>query len=80
MAKRTVTGSQFALRHILSYDFNNNTGNEFEGSWDAILEGEFRHSLLRGGGVEFNRIAGPGQPARRVQRRADLRGCGPTSA
>ena len=60
LAKRTVTGSQFALRHILNYDFNNNAGNEFEGSWDAILEGEFRHSLLRDGGVEFNRIAGPG--------------------
>ncbi len=60
LAKRTVTGSQFALRHIVNYDFNNNTGNEFAGSWDAILEGEFRHSLLQGGGVEFNRIAGPG--------------------
>ncbi|TVS20340.1 MAG: TolC family protein [Planctomycetaceae bacterium] len=60
LAKRTVTGSQFALRHIINYDYNNNVGNEFDGSWDAILEGEFRHSLLRGGGVEFNRIAGPG--------------------
>ncbi len=60
LAKRTVTGSQFALRHIINYDFNNNVGNEFDGSWDAIIEGEFRHSLLRGGGVEFNRIAGPG--------------------
>jgi outer membrane protein TolC len=60
LAKRAVTGSQFALRHIISYDYNNNVGNQFDGSWDAILEGEFRHSLLQGGGVEFNRIAGPG--------------------
>jgi len=60
LAKRTVTGSQFALRHIINYDYNNNVGNQFDGSWDSILEGEFRHSLLQGGGVEFNRIAGPG--------------------
>ena len=60
LAKRAVTGSQFALRHLVNYDYNNTTGNEFDGAWDTILEGEFRHPLLQGGGVQFNRIAGPG--------------------
>ncbi len=61
IAKRTVTGSQFAVRHIIEYDRNNNIGNEFpNGAWDTFLEGELRHSLLRGGGTDFNRIAGPG--------------------
>ncbi len=61
LAKRTVTGSQFALRHGVNYDNNSNVGNEFvNGTWDSIVEGEFRHSVLQGGGIEFNRIAGPG--------------------
>ena len=61
IAKRTVTGSQFAVRHIVEYDRNNNPGHEFPGgAWDIFLEGELRHSLLRGGGTDFNRIAGPG--------------------
>jgi outer membrane protein TolC len=29
-------------------------------TWSNYLEGGFRHPLLRGGGIEFNRIAGPG--------------------
>ena len=60
IVKRAVTGTQFAIRHIVDFDHNNNLGNQFPGgAWDAYLEGEVRHPLLRGGGVEFNRIAGP---------------------
>jgi hypothetical protein len=58
--KRAATGSQFALRKRVEFDKNNNIGNEFpQGSWTAILEGEARHPLLQGGGLNFNRIAGP---------------------
>ena len=61
IAKRAVTGSEFRIRHGFDFDRNNNVGNLFpEGAWNAALEGEFRHSLLQGGGVTFNRIAGPG--------------------
>ncbi len=59
VTKRAVTGSQFTVRKTVDFDRNNNLGNQFrQGAWDALVEGEVRHSFLRGGGVEFNRIAG----------------------
>jgi outer membrane efflux protein len=61
VAKRSVTGSEFSVRHGFDFDRNSNAGNQFQdGAWNTVLEGEFRHSLLQGGGVDFNRIAGPG--------------------
>lgn len=58
--KRTATGSLFTLRKGVIFDHDNSSGNEFKGgAWDVFLEGELRHPLLRGGGVEYNRIAGP---------------------
>lgn len=58
--KKAATGSQFILRKRAEFDRNNNIGNEFEeGSWTVMLEGEARHPLLQGGGLNFNRIAGP---------------------
>ncbi len=58
-SKRSVTGTQFAVRQYIDYDRNNNLGNMFPSAWDVYYEGEVRHPLLRGGGVEFNRIGGP---------------------
>jgi outer membrane protein TolC len=59
ITKRAVTGSQFTARKTVDFDRNNNLGNQFrQGAWDAYVEGEVRHPFLRGGGVEFNRIAG----------------------
>lgn len=59
ITKRAVTGSQFTARKTIDFDRNNNLGNQFRnGAWDAFIEGEVRHPFLRGGGVEFNRIAG----------------------
>jgi outer membrane protein TolC len=59
ITKRAVTGSQFTVRKTVDFDHNNNLGNQFAGgAWDVFLEGEVRHPFLRGGGVEFNRIAG----------------------
>ncbi|MEZ6059025.1 MAG: TolC family protein [Planctomycetaceae bacterium] len=60
LSKRTATGSRFALRSISKYDSNNAPGNTFPSAWDTYLEGELRQPLLQGGGLQFNRIAGPG--------------------
>ena len=60
LSKRTVTGSRLALRGISSYDANNAPSNTFRSAWESYVEGEIRQPLLQGGGMEFNRIAGPG--------------------
>ena len=60
LSKRTASGSTLALRGVTNYDANNAPANTFRSSWDTWLEGEIRQPLLQGGGLEFNRIAGPG--------------------
>lgn len=60
LSKRTATGSRLALRGITNYDANNAPSNTFASAWDTWIEGELRQPLLQGGGLEFNRIAGPG--------------------
>ncbi len=59
LSKVTAAGSQLALRSVWKYDANNAPANTFNSAWDAIYEGEIRQPLLQGGGLEFNRIAGP---------------------
>jgi hypothetical protein len=59
LSKRTATGSALAIRGISNYDDNNAPANTFPSSWNSWLEGEMRQPLLQGGGLEFNRIAGP---------------------
>ena len=62
LQKRSATGSQLSVRHLVDYDFNNSAFNQFgtpSGEFQAIIEGEIRQPLLRGGGAQFNRIAGP---------------------
>ena len=58
--KRAANGSLFTLRQHIDYDANNAPGNRFDSAWNTDIEAEFRHPLLQGGGVNFNRIAGPG--------------------
>ena len=60
LSKLNATGSRMALRNVTNYDNNNAPGNLFPNAWDNYLEGELRQPLLQGGGVQFNRIAGPG--------------------
>ena len=60
LSKVTGTGSQLALRSISVYNANNAPGNIFSSAWDTYVEGEIRQPLLQGGGLQFNRIAGPG--------------------
>lgn len=60
MSKRTATGASFAVRSVTDYDANNATGNLFPSAWQSQLHAEMRQPLLQGGGLTFNRIAGPG--------------------
>lgn len=59
LSKRMATGAQFALRSVTDYDANNATGNLTASAWQTQLHAEMRQPLLQGGGVTFNRIAGP---------------------
>ncbi|MEZ6130418.1 MAG: TolC family protein [Planctomycetaceae bacterium] len=60
LSKVTATGSQLAVRSMSLYNANNSPGNIFPSAWDTYIEGELRQPLLQGGGLQFNRIAGPG--------------------
>lgn len=60
ITKRGATGTQYSLRNIVDYDANNAPGNAFPSAWNNNIEAEYRHPLLQGGGVDYNRIAGPG--------------------
>ena len=59
LSKRAVTGSEFTFSHNIEYDANNAPSNLFPSAWNVNLETEFRHPLLQGGGMKYNRIAGP---------------------
>ncbi len=59
LSKRTATGSRLALRGVHNYDANNAPSNTYPSAWNSYVEGEIRQPLLQGGGMEFNRIAGP---------------------
>lgn len=59
LSKRSATGTEFLLRKNVDYDANNSPANLFPSAWNANIEAEFRHPLLQGSGVAFNRIAGP---------------------
>ncbi|MCE9605251.1 MAG: TolC family protein [Planctomycetia bacterium] len=63
LTKRGASGTQYTLRNITDYDANNAPGNAFPSAWNSNIETEFRHPLLQGGGVDYNRIAGPGGSA-----------------
>jgi hypothetical protein len=60
ITKRSAAGSEFALRQNIEYDANNAFANLFPSAWNTNIEAAFRQPLLQGAGVEFNRIAGPG--------------------
>jgi len=60
IAKTAATGSQFAIRNYTQYDANNAPGNFVPSAWTTWYELEAKHPLLARGGVEFNRLAGPG--------------------
>ncbi len=60
LSKKSAAGSQMAFRTVADSDINNAPANQFFSSWNSWVEAELRQPLLQGGGMEFNRIAGPG--------------------
>ena len=68
ISKTTATGGTFALTHNVTYDLNNSNfaGSLFgppyayKSDWNVNLVAEARQPLMRGSGVNFNRINGPG--------------------
>lgn len=59
LSKRAATGALLVFRNVSDSDLNNAPGNLFPGAWTFYTEGEARQPLLQGGGLQFNRIAGP---------------------
>ena len=59
LVKQTVSGGSLAVRNVTIYDRNSAPANLFPAAWNTYYEAEARQSLMQGGGVEFNRIAGP---------------------
>ncbi len=59
LSKTTAVGSTFSLTHNVNYD-RQNISRIFTSDWQTNVEAEFRQPLLRGNGVQYNRIAGPG--------------------
>lgn len=59
LSKRNAAGALMIVRSVTDMDQNNAPGNLFVSAWNTYLEGEIRQPLLQGGGLEFNRIAGP---------------------
>ena len=65
VSKFTAPGTRFYLDHVNRYDISSSATTPMMGTpatWTSYVEGGFVHPLLRGGGIEFNRIAGPGNP------------------
>ncbi len=60
LRKRSAFGTELALRQNIEYDANNGAANIFPSVWNTNVEASVRQPLLQGAGVEFNRIAGPG--------------------
>jgi len=61
ISKYSAPGTQFYLNHVNSYNVSSGVPPQpgTPVTWSSHLEGGFVHPLLRGSGIEFNRIAGP---------------------
>lgn len=59
LRKTAATGGTWLLTHNVNYS-KQNTSRLFSSDWNVNLEAEFRQPLLRGAGVQYNRISGPG--------------------
>jgi hypothetical protein len=58
LSKRAATGTQYFLRSTTEYDRGNQRGQvqALNSTWTQGVEIEVRHPLLRGGGVQINRM------------------------
>ena len=59
ISKIAATGTRLAIRNRTDRASANSTANLFPSAYNTLFETEFRHPLLKGGGIDFNRIAGP---------------------
>ena len=57
--KTNATGGTWSFTNRTRYEANNNPNNTFPSWYETQFDAEFRQPLLQGGGIEFNRIAGP---------------------
>ncbi|MGA2060321.1 MAG: TolC family protein [Thermoguttaceae bacterium] len=67
LQKTNATGGTFSLRNITSYskqdvyyEYFGPQASPIPANWTTNFQAEMRQPLLRGAGVQFNRIAGPG--------------------
>jgi outer membrane protein TolC len=68
LQKTNATGGTFSFRNITSYSKQaayalmngNDSSTNVPANWTTNFQAEMRQPLLRGAGVQFNRIAGPG--------------------
>jgi outer membrane protein TolC len=56
--KRTATGASFAARHQIGYSLPNTPNLFYPSSYTGFVEAEYRQPLMKGSGVQYNRIAG----------------------
>jgi outer membrane protein TolC len=63
LQKVTATGAQFTVSNNVVYDLNNNPTRQIPKDWNANYQVQFNQPLLAGAGVQYNRIAGPYNPA-----------------
>lgn len=59
LEKPIATGGLVAVNHNVDYEFNTADNRLFDSVYTGDVSAEFRHPLLAGFGVDFNRIAGP---------------------
>jgi len=60
LRKVTAAGGVFSIAHDFLYSESNSPTRAYNSDWTTMLRIQARQPLLRGAGVEFNRIAGPG--------------------
>ncbi len=60
LQKINATGGTTTIRHNVQYAMANQLFQQFPSDWNVNVEIEARQPLLRGSGVQYNRIAGPG--------------------
>lgn len=63
ISKTAATGTQYTIRNVTDYNRNSVPANLFRSVFNTAMEAEFRQPLLRGAGIDFNRIAGPNATA-----------------
>ncbi|MDR1960606.1 MAG: TolC family protein [Planctomycetaceae bacterium] len=60
ISKYAATGTTFYTRLNNGYEWSNSASTQWSSDWTSYVEAGFTQALLRGRGVQFNRIAGPG--------------------